>query len=84
MSSKIVQIVAVASLVLGTASATLAAPRNHVRKAPAPAATVQNQGNQDYSAFAASRASGAVRTPAAGQRVPEPLYFSIASDHRGD
>jgi len=79
MSNKIVHIAAVATVLLSTASATLAAPRHHVRTAPAASATVRNNGNSDYSAFAASRTSGTVRTPAAAQRIPEPTYFGLAA-----
>ena len=80
MSNKIVHIAAVATILLSTASATLAAPRHHVRTAPAASATVRNNnGNSDYSAFAASRTSGTVRTPAAAQRIPEPTYFGLAA-----
>jgi len=82
MSNKIVQIAAVATILLGTVSATLAAPRHHVRTAPAASATVRN-GSTDSSAFAASRTSGTVRTPAAAQRIPEPTYFGLATGIAG-
>jgi hypothetical protein len=83
MSSKIVQIAAVATILLGTASATLAAPRHHVRTAPAASATARNHVNTDYSAFAASGNSGAVFSPAAAQRIPEPTYFGLAAGKSG-
>ena len=79
MSSKIVQIAAVASILLGTASATLAAPRHRVSTAPAASATARNHVGTDYSAFAASGTSGAVRTPAAPRQVAEPIYFGLAA-----
>jgi len=79
MSNKIVQIAAVATILLGTVSATLAAPRHHVRTAPAASAAARNNGSTDYSAFATSRTSGTVRTPAAAQRIPEPTYFGLAA-----
>ena len=82
MSNKIVQIAAVATILLGTVSATLAAPRHHVRTAPAASATVRN-GSTDSSAFAASGTSGAVRTPATSRQIPEPIYFGLAAGKPG-
>ena len=83
MSNKIVHIAAVATILLSTASATLAAPRHHVRTAPAASATARNNGSTNYSAFAAGRTSEAVRAPAAGQRIPEPTYFGLATGIAG-
>ena len=83
MSNKIVHIAAVATILLSTASATLAAPRHHVRTAPAASATVRNQVSTDRSAFAASGTSGSVRTSATPQRIPEPTYFGLATGIAG-